>query len=58
MKIKDYADKTWLQRPPALRRWHLLALLAALLLLVLTSDPTDCDGRRCTTMVDSPAAAR
>jgi hypothetical protein len=58
MKIKDYADKTWLRRPLPLRRWHLLALLAALLLLVLTSDPTDCDGRRCDTSFDSPAQPR
>jgi hypothetical protein len=56
--MKDYADKTWLQRPLPLRRWHLLALLAALLLLVLTSDPTDCDGRRCATSFDSPAQPR
>ena len=58
MKIKDYADKTWLQRSPALRRWHLLALLAALLLLAVTSDPTDCDGRRCDTSFDTAAQSR
>jgi hypothetical protein len=58
MKKFDYADKTWLQRPPALRRWHLLALLAALLLLAVTSDPNDCDGRRCDTSFDSPAQPR
>jgi hypothetical protein len=58
MKKIDYADKTWLQRPPALRRWHLLAALAALLLLVLTGDPTDCDGRRCATSFDTTAQPR
>jgi hypothetical protein len=59
MSRQDYASKTWLQpRPPALRRWHVLALLAALLLLVLTSDPTDCDGRRCTTSFDTAAQSR
>ena len=45
MKIRtDYANKTWLQRPPTLRRWHVLAALAALLLLAVTADPNDCDG--------------
>jgi hypothetical protein len=58
MKKCDYANKQWLQRPPTLRRWHLLAALAALALLAVTSDPNDCDGKRCTTIVDSPAAAR
>jgi len=58
MKKFDYADKTWLRRPPALRRWHVLLALAALLLLAVTGDPTDCDGKRCTTIVDSPAQAR
>ena len=58
MKKFDYANKQWLQRPPALRRWHILAMLAALLLLAATSDPNDCDGKRCTTSVDSPAATR
>ncbi len=58
MKKIDYANKQWLQRPPALRRWHLLALAAALLLLAVTSDPTDCDGKRCTTIVDTTAQPR
>jgi hypothetical protein len=58
MKKIDYADKTWLQRPPALRRWHVLLALAALLLLAVTGDPTDCDGRRCDTSFDSPAQPR
>jgi len=57
MKIKDYANKQWLQRPLALRRWHVLLALAALL-LVLTSDPTDCDGRRCATSFDTTTHAR
>jgi hypothetical protein len=56
--MKDYANKQWLRRPERLRRWHILAMLAALLLLAVTSDPTDCDGKRCTTMVDSPAQSR
>ena len=56
--MKDYANKTWTQRSPRLRRWHLLAALAALLLLAVTSDPTDCDGKRCTTSIDAPAQAR
>jgi hypothetical protein len=55
---QDYANKQWLQRPPALRRWHVLLALAALLLLVVTSDPTDCDGKRCDTSFDSPAQPR
>jgi hypothetical protein len=58
MKKIDYADKTWLQRPPTLRRWHVLLALAALLLLAVTSDPTDCDGRRCDTTVDTTTHAR
>ncbi len=58
MKKFDYANKAWLQRPPALRRWHVLLALAALLLLAVTSDPTDCDGKRCTTIVDAPAQSR
>lgn len=58
MKKCDYASKAWLRRPPALRRWHLLAALAALLLLAVTSDPTDCNGKRCTTSIDAPAQAR
>jgi hypothetical protein len=58
MKKIDYADKQWLQRPPALRRWHLLAALAALLLLAVTADPNDCDGRRCDISIDAPAQAR
>ena len=58
MKKFDYANKQWLQpRSPALRRWHLLALLAALLLLAVTSNPNDCDGKRCTSF-DSPAQSR
>jgi len=57
--MKDYANKQWLQpRPPTLRRWHLLAALAALLLLAVTSNPNDCDGKRCTTSIDAPAQAR
>jgi hypothetical protein len=55
---QDYADKTWLQRPPALRRWHVLLALAALLLLAATSDPNDCDGRRCATSFDTTTHAR
>jgi hypothetical protein len=58
MSRQDYADKTWLQRPPALRRWHVLLALAALLLLAVTSDPTDCDGRRCDTSFDTTAQPR
>ena len=59
MKKIDYADKTWLQpRPPALRRWHVLLALAALLLLVLTGDPNDCDGKRCNKSFDTAAQAR
>ena len=58
MKKCDYADKSWTQRPPALRRWHILAMLAALLLLAVTSNPNDCDGKRCTTSIDAPAQAR
>jgi hypothetical protein len=57
MKKCDYADKSWTQRSPRLRRWHLLAALAALALLILTADPNDCDGKRCTSF-DSPAQAR
>jgi hypothetical protein len=56
--MKDYANKTWLQRPPTLRRWHILAMLAALLLLAVTSDPNDCDGKRCTTSIDASAQSR
>ena len=55
--MKDYANKQWLQRPPTLRRWHLLAALAALALLAVTSDPNDCDGKRCTSF-DSRAQSR
>ena len=58
MKKTDYADKTWLQRPPTLRRWHVLLALAALLLALCTADPNDCDGKRCSTYVDSPAQSR
>ena len=58
MKKFDYADKTWLRRSPTLRRWHVLLALAALALLVLTGDPTDCDGKRCDTSFDSPAQPR
>jgi hypothetical protein len=58
MNRQDYADKAWLQRPPALRRWHVLLALAALLLLAVTSDPNDCDGKRCDTSFDSPAQPR
>lgn len=58
MKKFDYANKAWPRRPPTLQRWHVLALLAALLLLILTSNPTDCDGKRCTTSFDSPAQSR
>jgi len=46
-----------MKNAPFLRRWHVLVLLAALLLLVLTSDPNDCDGKRCTSF-DSPAQSR
>jgi len=56
--MKDYANKTWAQRLPTLRRWHILAMLAALALLAVTSDPTDCDGKRCTTSFDSRAQSR
>ena len=58
MKKFDYANKSWTHRPSRLRRWHLLAALAALALLAVTADPNDCDGKRCTTSVDSPAATR
>jgi hypothetical protein len=58
MSRQDYADKTWLRRPPTLQRWHVLLALAALLLLAVTSDPTDCDGRRCDTSIDAPAQPR
>jgi hypothetical protein len=59
MKKCDYANKQWLQpRPPALRRWHVLAMLAALALLTLTADPNDCDGKRCTTSLDTAAQSR
>lgn len=58
MKKMDYANKQWLHRPPALRRWHILAMLAALALLAVTSDPNDCDGKRCTTSFDSRAQSR
>lgn len=47
-----------MKNPTPLRRWHVLAAIAALLLLVCTADPNDCDGKRCTTMVDSPAQSR
>ena len=58
MNRQDYADKTWLRRSPALQRWHVLLALAALLLLAVTSDPNDCDGKRCDTSFDSPAQPR
>lgn len=58
MNRQDYADKAWLQRPFALQRWHVLLALAALLLLAVTGNPNDCDGKRCSTYVDSPAQPR
>jgi hypothetical protein len=58
MTKQDYANKQWLPRPPALRRWHVLLALAALALLAVTSDPTDCDGKRCYTSFDSTTQTR
>ncbi|CAB4161655.1 hypothetical protein UFOVP761_11 [uncultured Caudovirales phage] len=53
----DYASKAWLRRPERPRRWHILAMLAALLLLAVTADPNDCDGKRCTSF-DTAAQSR
>lgn len=47
-----------MKNPTPLQRWHVLAAIAALLLLILTADPNDCDGKRCSTSFDSPAQPR